>query len=140
MLVQLNKCVVVCGSDLQRGNSGHGCLSSSICLNMSVVGDIVCSELGQGTTGYSGKCCFGVMYGEWYDVCDLVVLSIVEVCADYGGVNFFHVSLNFGVVYSVGVLCQCLWCSLCCMFLMSGCYNFFFVRGVPLWLVCVFVV
>ena len=27
MLVQLNKCVVVCGSDLQRGNSGDCCLS-----------------------------------------------------------------------------------------------------------------
>ena len=30
MLVQLTKCVVVCGSDLQRGVSGDGCLSSSI--------------------------------------------------------------------------------------------------------------
>ena len=29
MLVQLNKCFV-CGSDLQRGHSGDGCLSSSI--------------------------------------------------------------------------------------------------------------
>ena len=29
MLVQLNKCVV-CGSDLQMGHSGDGCLSSSI--------------------------------------------------------------------------------------------------------------
>ena len=29
MLVPLNKCVV-CGSDLQRGNSGDGCLTSSI--------------------------------------------------------------------------------------------------------------
>ena len=29
MLVQLNKCVV-CGSDLQRGHSGDGCLFSSI--------------------------------------------------------------------------------------------------------------
>ena len=26
-----------------------------------------------------------------------------EVCADYGGVNVFHVCLNFGVVYGVGV-------------------------------------
>ena len=26
MLVQLNKCVVACGSDLQRGHSGDGCL------------------------------------------------------------------------------------------------------------------
>ena len=30
MLVQLNKCVVMCGSDLHRGHSGDGCLSSSI--------------------------------------------------------------------------------------------------------------
>ena len=50
-----------------------------------------------------GKCCLGVMYCEWYGVCDLVVLSVVEVCADYGGVNVFHVCLNFGVVYGVGV-------------------------------------
>ena len=30
MLVQLNKCVVVCGSVLQGGHSGDGCLTSSI--------------------------------------------------------------------------------------------------------------
>ena len=30
MFVQLNKCVVVCGSVLQRGHSGDGCLTSSI--------------------------------------------------------------------------------------------------------------
>ena len=30
MLVQLNKCVVVCGSVLQRGHSGDGYLTSSI--------------------------------------------------------------------------------------------------------------
>ena len=30
MLVQLNKCVVVCGSDFQRGHSGDECLSSTI--------------------------------------------------------------------------------------------------------------
>ena len=30
MLVQLNNCVVVCGSDLQRGHSGDGCLTLSI--------------------------------------------------------------------------------------------------------------
>ena len=33
------------------------------------------------------ECCFGVRYG----VCDFVVLSVVEVCADYGGVHVFHV-------------------------------------------------
>ena len=32
-----------------------------------------------------------------------VVLSVVEVCADYGGVNVFHVCINFGVVYGIGV-------------------------------------
>ena len=64
------------------------------------------------------------MYGEWYDICDFVVLSVVEVCVDYGGVNVFHVCLNFGVVYGVWGLCQCLWCSLCCYMLFaftSGC-------------------
>ena len=30
MLVQLNKCVVVSGTDLQMRHSGDGCLSSSI--------------------------------------------------------------------------------------------------------------
>ena len=30
MLVQLNKCVVVCGTDMQRGDSGDVGLSSSI--------------------------------------------------------------------------------------------------------------
>ena len=29
-LVQVNKCVVGCGYDLQMGHSGDGCLSSSI--------------------------------------------------------------------------------------------------------------
>ena len=43
------------------------------------------------------------MYCEWCCVCDFVVLSVVGPCADYGGVNVFHVCLNFGVVYGVGV-------------------------------------
>ena len=38
---------------------------------MSVVGDIVCSELGQGTTGCSGECCFGVMY------CGMVFVTLL---------------------------------------------------------------
>ena len=54
-------------------------------------------------TGCSGEGWFVVMYCEGYGVCDFVVLSVVEVCADYGGVNVFHVCLNFGVVYGVGV-------------------------------------
>ena len=31
------------------------------------------------------------MYCEWYGVCEFVVLSVVEVCADYGGVCFMFV-------------------------------------------------
>ena len=56
-------------------------------------------------TGCSGECCFGVMYCEWYGVCYFVVLSVVEVCADYVGV--FHVCLNcVGVCVNVcGVVC-----------------------------------
>ena len=94
------------------------------CLNMSVIGDIVCSELGQGAMCCSGECCYGVMYGVWYDVCDFVVLSVVEVCAVYGGVNVFHVCINFDVVYSVGVcvnVCGVVCVVVCCLFLTSGC-------------------
>ena len=60
------------------------------------------------------------MYCEWYGVCDLVVLSVVEVCADYGGANVFHVCLNFGVLYGVGV-CGVVCVVVCCLFLTSGC-------------------
>ena len=35
------------------------------------------------------------MHGEWYGVCDFVVLSVVEVCAHYGGMNVFHVCIDF---------------------------------------------
>ena len=31
------------------------------------------------------------------------MLSVVEIGADYGGVNVFYVCLNFCVVYGVGV-------------------------------------
>ena len=31
------------------------------------------------------------------------MLSVVEVCADYGGVNVFHICLKFGIFYGVGV-------------------------------------
>ena len=50
------------------------------CLNMSVVGDI---------------CLFGV--GPEYDGLLWGVLSVIEVCADYGGVNVFHVCLNLSM-------------------------------------------
>ena len=43
------------------------------------------------------------MFCEWYGVCEFVVLSAVEVCAHYGGVNVFHVCLNFGVRVCVNV-------------------------------------
>ena len=71
------------------------------------MGTFVCSELVQGTTGSSGECCIGVMYGEWYGGCDFVVLSVVDVCADYG----------VGVCVNVcGVVCVVV----CCLFLTSG--------------------
>ena len=44
------------------------------------------------------------MYIEWYGVCDCVVLSVVEVCVDYG----------------VGV-CDNVCGVVCCLFLTSGC-------------------
>ena len=46
-------------------------------------------------TGCSRECCFGVMYGEWHGVCDFIVVSVVEVCVDYGGVDVSHVCLDF---------------------------------------------
>ena len=66
------------------------------------------------------------MYCEWYGVCDFVVLSVVEICVDYGGVNLFHVCHNFGIVYGVrvcvndcGAVCVAAWClprtSGCCL-------------------------
>ena len=68
------------------------------------------------------------MYCEWYGVCDFVVLSVVEVCADYGGVNVFHVCINFGVVYGVGVCVNvcgvvCDVCSWRCSFMGRVCVS-----------------
>ena len=48
--------------------------------------------------GCSWECCFGVMYCEWYGVCDFVVLSVIEVSADYGGVNVFVLILALSMV------------------------------------------
>ena len=63
------------------------------------------------------------MYCEWYGVYDFVVLSVVEVCADYGGVNVIHFYFYFGVVYAVGVcvnVCGVVCVVVCCLFLTSG--------------------
>ena len=64
----------MCGSDLQMGIVVMGVCLRRFCLNIKVVWTFVCSELRQGTTGCSGECCFGVIYGEWYGVvsCDVV--------------------------------------------------------------------
>ena len=70
------------------------------------------------------ECCIGVMYCEWYGVSGFVVLSVVEVCTYYGGVNVFHVCLNFGVVYGVGVcvnVCGVVYVVEWCLFFTSGC-------------------
>ena len=64
------------------------------------------------------------MYCEWYGVCDFVVLSVVGVCADYGGVNVFHVCLSFGVIYGFCRVCVKFGgvvCVICCLFITSGC-------------------
>ena len=79
MLVQLNKCVV-CGSDLKRGHNGDGCLSSSILFKYESGMGHFFSELDQGIMGCCGQCCVGVMYSEWYAICDFVVFSAVEMC------------------------------------------------------------
>ena len=46
------------------------------------------------------------MYGEWYGVCDFIVLLVVEVCVDYGGVNVFHVC--FDLCAALWWVCRCL--------------------------------
>ena len=109
----------MCGSVLQRGHSGDGCLTSSILfkyersrghlflLSWARVRRVIRSDVLEG-----------------YGVCDLVVLSVVKVYADYGGVNVFHVCLNVGDVYGVGVcvnVCGVVGVVVCCLFLTSGC-------------------
>ena len=106
MLVQLDNCVV-CGSDLQKEHSCDGCLSSLILFKYEgSIGTTVCSEVGLGTTGCSGECCFGIMYCEWYGVCDFVL------CLS-----------GFLRLYSVGVcvnVCGVVCVVVCCLFLTSG--------------------
>ena len=53
----------------------------------------------------------------------LLVLSVVEVCVDYGGINVFHVCHDFCVGYGVGVcinVCGVVCVVVCCLFLTSG--------------------
>ena len=69
-----------------------------------------------------------MIYCEWYDVCDFVVLSVVEVCADYDGVNVFMFvlilvssmvlgSVSMFLVYSVLWYVVCFLCLgvVCCV-------------------------
>ena len=69
MLVQLNKCVVVCGSHLQRGHSGYRCLSSLILFKYE------CSM---------GHCLFWV--GPGYD--GFLGGSVVSECCTVSGMVF----------------------------------------------------
>ena len=46
ILVQLNKCVVACGSVLQRGHGGDGCCLRRFCLNINEGGTFDCSDFG----------------------------------------------------------------------------------------------
>ena len=60
-----------------------------------------------------------------------VILSVVEVCADNGGVNVFHVCLKFGVVCGVGVcvnVCGVVCVVVCCLFLIGSALDFNFER------------
>ena len=47
--------------------------------------------LGQGSMSCAGECYFGVMYVEWYGVCD------------YGGVHVHHICFDLCAVYGIGV-------------------------------------
>ena len=69
MFVQLNKCVVVCGSVSQRGHSGDGCLTSSILFKYERSrGHLFVLSWARVRRVDRGECCFGVMYCEWYGV------------------------------------------------------------------------
>ena len=122
MLVQLSKCVV-CGSDLQRGYSSDGCLTSSILFKY----ESRCGHLFVLSWARVRQVARGVMYCEWYGVCDFVVLLVVKVCAGYGSMIVFHVCLNFSRCLWCWGLCQCLWCSLCCCMLFVSCVWVLFV-------------
>ena len=78
------------------------------------------------------------MHGEWCGVCDFVVLSVVEVCVDYG----VGVCVNVCSVVCVVVCCLFLTFG-CCLLCCSGWVVILVlsvmgvVGGVPLWVECV---
>ena len=105
------------------------------------------------------ECCFGVMYVEWYGICDFVEFSVVEIWVDYGGVYVFDVCFDLCVVYGFGVcvnVCGVVCVVVCSLFLAYGCCLLccdvagvwgvvlvvlsvmHVVGSVPLWAVCVF--
>ena len=62
MLVQLNKCVVLCGSDLLIGHSGDRCLSSSILFKYErSKGHLFVLSWARVRRVARGECCFGVV-------------------------------------------------------------------------------
>ena len=71
MLVKLNKCIV-CGSDWQRGHSGGGCLTSSILFKYERSSGHLFVLSSARVRRLLGGRWFGVMYCEWYGVCDLL--------------------------------------------------------------------
>ena len=92
MLVQLNKCVIACGSDLQRRHNGDGCLSSSILFNY---------ERSRGTLTF-GCCLRCSVVCVWGAV--IFVLSVMRIV---GGVLLWLVC----VFRRVDDVCLCLWCT-----------------------------
>ena len=66
MFVQLNKCVVACGSALQRGHSGDGCLTLTILFKYERSrGHLFALCWARVQWVALAECCFGVMYCEW---------------------------------------------------------------------------
>ena len=60
------------------------------------------------------------MYVEWYGVCNFVVISVIEVCVDYGGVYVFNVSFDLCVANGIGIcvnVCGVVCVVVCCLFL-----------------------
>ena len=76
---------------------------------------------------FFGECCFGMMYVEWYGVCNFVVFSVVEICVDYDGVLqcMFYVCWDLCAVYGGGIcidVCNVVCVTESCLFRESGCY------------------